>query len=181
MSGCQLFTAGEKVSEPDPAKARAARSALESASAGAGHGQSAHGQPAHGRSAHGQSAHGEQANAKEAPPPDAPAETATASHVLIRYAGAMRTGPEITRTKDEAKKLAEQVAKKAAAPGADFAAIADQYTEDPSGKGRGGKLGTFPRGRMVPEFDKATFDLAPGQSSGVIETAFGYHIIHREK
>ena len=53
--------------------------------------------------------------------------------------------------------------------------------EDPSGKGRGGKLGTFGRGRMVPEFDKATFALEPGQTSGVIETAFGYHIIHREK
>ena len=108
-------------------------------------------------------------------------ETATASHILIRYAGAMRTTADIKRSKDEAQKLAAQVAKKAAAPGADFTALANEYTEDPSGKGNGGKLGTFPKGRMVPEFDKPLFALAPGATSDVIETPFGFHIIHREK
>ena len=58
--------------------------------------------------------------------------------------------------------------------------LANEYTEDPSGKGTGGKLGTFPKGRMVPEFDKPLFALKPGETSDVIETPFGFHIIHRE-
>lgn len=154
--GCQTFTAGEAVSEPDLATAK--RAPARPTSAGA-------------------------EKAKEAAPPAeaAPApETATASHILIRYAGAMRTTGDITRNKEEARKLAKEVWQKASAPGADFAALADQYTEDPSGKGRGGKLGTFPRGRMVPEFDKPLFELKPGMVSDVIETSFGFHIIHRE-
>jgi parvulin-like peptidyl-prolyl isomerase len=176
-TGCQLFTAGEKVSEPDPGSARAARESYakgEQGAQAAGHGHdNPHANP-----------HGDPAKAKQADEPAAaaaPGETATAAHILIRYAGAMRTSAEVTRSKAEAQKLAEEVAKKASAPGADFAALADQYTEDPSGKGRGGKLGTFGRGRMVPEFDKATFELAAGQTSAVVETAFGFHIIHREK
>jgi hypothetical protein len=179
-AGCQLFTAGEKVSEPEPSLARAARDAYADAGAqpqAAGHG---HDNPQANPHAN---PHGDPAKAKQADEAAAaaPGETATAAHVLIRYAGAMRTGPEVTRSKAEAQKLAQEVARKAAAPGADFSALADQYTEDPSGKGRGGKLGTFGRGRMVPEFDKTTFELAPGQTSGVIETAFGFHVIHREK
>ena len=153
LSACQAFTAGEPVSEPDPATARKAPPRPEKA-AGA-------------------------EKAKEAAPNE-PAEQATASHILIRYAGALRTSAEITRTKDDARKLADDLWRKASAPGADFAALANQYTEDPSGKGRGGKLGTFPRGRMVPEFDKPLFELRPGEVSKVIETPFGFHIIHRE-
>jgi parvulin-like peptidyl-prolyl isomerase len=157
LFGCQVFTAGEKVSEPDPSAARAARTRAHEAKAAHEHAKVKMGGD------------------------EAPAESATASHILIRYAGAMRTGPEITRTKEEAKKLAEEIAAKAKKPGADFAALAEQYTEDPSGKGRGGKLGTFTRGRMVPEFEQATFGLEPGGVSGVVETAFGFHIIYREK
>jgi parvulin-like peptidyl-prolyl isomerase len=156
LAGCQTFTAGEKVSDPEPAQARAARAV-------------------HGK--HGAGAE----KAVVAAPEAAPAESATASHILIRFAGSMRAGPDVTRTKDDAKKLADEVDAKAKAPGADFAALADQYTEDPSGKGRGGKLGTFARGRMVREFEQATFALEPGGVSDVVETAFGYHIIHREK
>lgn len=150
LVGCQVFTAGETVSEPDPSALRKAQPAEHKAE-----------QPE---------------KAKEV----APSELATASHILIRYAGALRTTNDVTRSKDEAKKLAQEVWRKASAPGADFAGLADQYTEDPSGKGRGGKLGTFPKGRMVPEFDKPLFELSPGQVSEVIETPFGFHIIHRE-
>ena len=157
LLGCQVFTAGEAVSEPNPGEARAARAHAQEAKA-------AHDEPKVKMG-------GDQA----------PAESATASHILIRYAGAMRTSADITRTKDDAKKLAEEVVEKAKKPGADFAALADEYTEDPSGKGRGGKLGTFTRGRMVPEFEQATFALEPGGVSGVVETPFGFHIIYREK
>jgi parvulin-like peptidyl-prolyl isomerase len=157
LFGCQVFTAGEPVSEPNPGEARAARAHAQEAKA-------AHDEPK-----------------VKMGGDEAPAESATASHILIRYAGAMRTSADITRTKDDAKKLAEEVAAKAKKPGADFAALADEYTEDPSGKGRGGKLGTFTRGRMVPEFEQATFALEPGGVSGVVETPFGFHIIYREK
>ena len=92
----------------------------------------------------------------------------------------MRTTADITRNKEDARKLADDVAKKAAAQGADFTTLANEYTEDPSGKGTGGKLGTFPKGRMVPEFDQPLFALKPGETSDVIETPFGFHIIHRE-
>lgn len=157
LAACPAFTPNEMVSDPDPVAVRGQR-----ANAPAPKPEGATPSP-HGN-----------ANPAEAP------ELATASHILIRYAGAMRTTAEITRSKDDAKKLAEQVAKKASAQGADFAALANEYTEDPSGKGNGGKLGTFPKGRMVPEFDRPLFALKPGETSDVIETAFGFHIIHRE-
>lgn len=163
LSGCPGFTAHDKVSEPDPVEARKAQVPPKPADPHAG-------------------LPGFPKPPAEAPAqPAAPAETATASHILIRYAGAVRTGPEVTRTKDEARKLAEQIDKKAKKPGADFVALANDYTEDPSGKGQGGKLGTFPRGRMVPEFDKPVFEMKPGDVSDVIETGFGFHIIKREK
>ena len=187
LSACQAFTAGEPVSEPDPTAVRAALVAQATARAEAsphGHG-SPHGQrPRHlpnPQDAHkAVDAHkaGEAHKADEGG--DEAAETAAASHILIRYAGAARTTPDITRSKADAQKLAAEVAKKAARPGADFATLANEYTEDPSGKGRGGKLGTFPKGRMVPEFDKPLFALRPGEVSGVIETPFGFHIIYRE-
>jgi parvulin-like peptidyl-prolyl isomerase len=164
LAGCQTFTAGEKVSEPDPAQVRSARTASE---AKAREGDDA-------AKAKAANPHGDMFGAQGG-------ESVTASHILIRYAGAMRSGPDMTRTKEDAKKLADEVAQKAKAPGADFAAVADQYTEDPSGKGRGGKLGTFTRGRMVKEFEQATFSLEPGGVSDVVETGFGFHIIHREK
>ena len=159
LSACQWFTAGEAVSEPNLAHAQAT------------HPESGHAKP-HG--APGTEAPGEQDEPK-------PPETATASHILIRYLGARRAPSSVTRSQAEAKTLAEQIAAKARTPGADFVELANQYTEDPSGKSRGGRLGTFGRGRMVPAFDKATFELEAGEVSGVVETDFGYHIIYREK
>jgi peptidyl-prolyl cis-trans isomerase D len=58
-----------------------------------------------------------------------------------------------------------------------FSKIANEKTQDPTGKGKGGDLGWFSHGKMVPEFDKAAFDLKPGQISEPIKTSFGYHII----
>lgn len=178
LCACQAFTAGEPVSEPDPAAVRAALTAQAAARAEANpHG---HGSP-HGGRPPAPNPHDPRDPHKAAEEgAEEPAETATASHILIRYAGALRTTADITRSKADAQKLATEVAKKAARPGADFATLANEYTEDPSGKGRGGKLGTFPKGRMVPEFDKPLFALRPGEVSGVIETPFGFHIIYRE-
>lgn len=108
-----------------------------------------------------------------------PAEV-TASHILIAYEGAMRANPSITRTKEEARARAEEVLAKAKKPGADFAALAREYSDGPSGP-RGGELGTFHHGQMVPAFEKAAFALDPGEVSGIVETPFGFHIIKRTK
>ena len=59
-----------------------------------------------------------------------------------------------------------------------FSAIAKDVSCCPSGK-RGGDLGTFSRGKMVKEFEKAAFALQKGQISPIIKTRFGYHIIKR--
>lgn len=160
MLGCQTFTAHETVAEPDPAQVKR---------------EAPRGMPkddVHAKAMADSKAHMEPAQPQ--------LEMATASHILIRYQGALRTTPDITRSKDDAHRLAEQIVKKLQG-GADWTATANEYTEDPSGKGNGGKLGTFPKGRMVPEFDTQVFALPPGGISGVVETGFGFHVIKRDK
>ena len=61
--------------------------------------------------------------------------------------------------------------------GADFAKLAEKYSDDPGSKTRGGDLGYFPKERMVPEFANEAFRLQPGETSGPIRSAFGFHII----
>jgi hypothetical protein len=63
--------------------------------------------------------------------------------------------------------------------GADFGQVASQVSEDPGSKADKGFLPPSPRGRFVPAFDSAGWSLAPGATSGVVETPFGYHIIKR--
>jgi peptidyl-prolyl cis-trans isomerase SurA len=65
--------------------------------------------------------------------------------------------------------------------GADFELLARRESDDPGSKANGGDLGWNRRGRMVPEFDRWMFALAPGQLSPVIETAFGFHIIRVDR
>ncbi|MFC1486284.1 peptidylprolyl isomerase [Thermoproteota archaeon] len=62
--------------------------------------------------------------------------------------------------------------------GEKFSAIAKNVSLCPSKK-RGGDLGTFGRGQMVKEFEKAAFALDKGKISGRVKTQFGYHIIKR--
>ena len=60
--------------------------------------------------------------------------------------------------------------------GADFARLAAEYSECPSGSS-GGDLGEFDQGSMVPEFDRVVFNEAIGEIHGPIRTQFGYHLI----
>ena len=94
-------------------------------------------------------------------------EQVRASHILLKTEG-----------KDEAavKKVAESVLAKVKA-GGDFAALAKQYSEDDASKVNGGDLDYFGRGAMVKEFDEAAFALKPGETSGLVKSQFGFHII----
>jgi peptidyl-prolyl cis-trans isomerase D len=91
-----------------------------------------------------------------------------ASHILFKIEG---KDEKVVRTQ------AEEVLKKAKAPGADFAALAKQYSEDDSNNANGGDLDYFGRGRMVAEFEQAAFAMKAGEVSDLVKTAFGFHII----
>lgn len=98
-----------------------------------------------------------------------------ASHILLMYKGSARS--TATRSKDEALTQIQSI-KAQIDGGADFAALARQHSDCPSGA-KGGDLGTFGRGQMVEAFEKTTYGLTVGATSGVIETPFGYHVIRR--
>ncbi|MDR4945188.1 peptidylprolyl isomerase [Neobacillus cucumis] len=61
--------------------------------------------------------------------------------------------------------------------GEDFAKLAGEYSIDPGSKDKGGNLGYFTKGKMVPEFDNAVFSMAVGKVSNPVKTQYGYHII----
>jgi parvulin-like peptidyl-prolyl isomerase len=98
-----------------------------------------------------------------------------AAHILLMYKGSMRS--QATRSKDEARSAIAEILEEIK-EGADFGQMARQYSDCPSSE-EGGDLGFFPKGAMVPEFDAAAFALAAGETSGVVETPFGYHLILR--
>ncbi len=65
--------------------------------------------------------------------------------------------------------------------GGNFAELAKKYSDDPGSKEQGGELGFLKHGATVPEFDKAAFSLQPGQTSGLVRSKYGYHIIQVEE
>lgn len=67
------------------------------------------------------------------------------------------------------------------ARGGDFEVLARRFSDDVGTREHGGDLGWFRAGRMVPEFERAAFALRPGQTSGIVETDFGFHIIRLER
>ena len=102
-----------------------------------------------------------------------------ARHILIAFVGATRADPGVARTRDEARTLAQQV-RDDARNGADWEALWEKNSNEPGGQ-RGGDLGTFGRGQMVPAFESAAFGLKVGEISDVVETPFGFHVIQRLK
>ena len=98
-----------------------------------------------------------------------------ASHILLMYKGSARSSA--TRSKAEAAQQIEELKTKIAG-GADFAALAREHSDCPSGS-KGGDLGQCGRGQMVPAFENAAFGMQVGETSGVVETDFGYHLIQR--
>jgi hypothetical protein len=111
-------------------------------------------------------------------PPAGPAQI-RARHILITHVGSEREIPGATRSEAEARALATQLAQRAREAGADFSALAVEFTEEPSGKERSGDLGQFGRGQMVPAFEKTAFALKVGEVSDVVQSPFGFHVIQR--
>ena len=102
----------------------------------------------------------------------------SARHVLIQWMGADKAAPSVVRTRDQARTVAEEVLRRARA-GEDLARLAVEYSDEPGAGNRGGSLGRFGHGAMVPAFEEAAFKLKVGEVSGIVETGFGYHIIQR--
>jgi peptidyl-prolyl cis-trans isomerase D len=100
-------------------------------------------------------------------------EQRRARHILLRA----EEGDSPEKHQELQKKAAEIL--KLLKDNKDFAAIAEQYSDDPS-KENGGDLGFFPQGSMEPEFDAKVFSMQPGQVSDVVKSSFGYHIIKLE-
>lgn len=101
-------------------------------------------------------------------------EQVSASHVLIKLEAS-----DTEELKTKKKKLAETVLA-LARKGEDFAKLAREHSDDPGSKNKGGDLGFFARGRMVPEFDKAVWALEDGEISELVRSQYGYHIIRRD-
>ncbi len=104
-------------------------------------------------------------------------EAVTASHILVTFKGAFRSTK--TRSRQEANELIKKILNELK-NGTKFSELAQLFSDGPSGP-KGGYLGRFTRGQMVPEFDRAVFNLKPGEVSGLVETKFGFHIIKRNK
>jgi len=94
-------------------------------------------------------------------------EQIRASHILLKTEG---------KNEADVKKRAEAILAQVKG-GADFAALAKKESEDDGSKANGGDLGFFGKGRMVPEFEKAAFAMQPGQTSDLVRSQFGFHII----
>jgi parvulin-like peptidyl-prolyl isomerase len=75
------------------------------------------------------------------------------------------------------RERAEELRRKATVKGADFAALAREFSEDPGTRERGGSLGSFGRDTHPRAFDEAAFSLKPGEVSKVVQTDYGFHVI----
>lgn len=100
-------------------------------------------------------------------------KTASVRHIL-----------RLTQGKSEAEKAAALETMEGllarARGGEDFAALAKEFSEDPGSQENGGLYENFPRGQMVKPFEDAAFAVPVGEISGIVETAYGYHILKIE-
>jgi peptidyl-prolyl cis-trans isomerase D len=106
-------------------------------------------------------------------------EQVKVNHILIKTPLPGPGGKVDDKAVEEARKKADDVLKQVKA-GGDFAKLAEKYSEDPGSAKIGGSLGFIGRGRTVPEFEKAAFSLPKGQTSELVKSTYGFHIIRVE-
>ena len=100
-------------------------------------------------------------------------------HILIKTPLATPGVKEDEKAIADARAKAEGVLKEVKA-GGDFAKLAEKYSDDPGSAKNGGELGWIGRGRTVPEFEKAAYSLPKGQTSDLVKSSYGFHIINVE-
>jgi parvulin-like peptidyl-prolyl isomerase len=105
--------------------------------------------------------------------PGDPKDTIRASHILVKTKD--KTPEADAEAKAKAEKILASLKK-----GEAFEALAQKMSDCPSGKMNKGSLGAFGKGQMVKPFESAAWGLKPGQTSGLVKTQFGYHIIRRD-
>ncbi|MGA6988593.1 MAG: peptidyl-prolyl cis-trans isomerase [Terriglobales bacterium] len=106
-------------------------------------------------------------------------EQVKVSHILIKTPLPASGAKEDEKAVADARAKAEDVLKQVKA-GGDFAKLAEKYSDDPGSAKSGGELGWIGRGRTVPEFEKAAFSLGKGQTSDLVKSSYGFHIIRVE-
>jgi peptidyl-prolyl cis-trans isomerase D len=104
-------------------------------------------------------------------------EQVSVRHILIKTPAPGPDGKVDEAAVKAAREKAESVLKQVQA-GGNFAELAKKVSEDPGSKDNGGSIGWIQRGQTVPEFEQAAFSLPKGQSSGIVRSTFGFHIIH---
>ena len=103
-------------------------------------------------------------------------DSSKAAHILVAWQGSP-VGGQVTRTKEEAKALADSLSGVVKSDRTKFAELASEFSADASNKEDGGDLGWFSPGMMVPAFNDFVFTNNEG-TIGVVETQFGYHVIN---
>jgi len=107
------------------------------------------------------------------------ADSAKASHIMISWKG-LATAGEITRTKEEAKSLADSIEKVVRKDKSKFVELVAQFSSDQASAAQGGDLGYFRPGMMITDFNDFVFNNKPGDI-GVVESEYGYHVISIEE
>jgi peptidyl-prolyl cis-trans isomerase D len=106
-------------------------------------------------------------------------ETVTVRHILIKTPTPGADGKVDSKGVEAAKAKAEDVQRQLKA-GANFADLAKKYSDDPGSAQNGGLLPPLTKGRTVPEFEQAAFSTPKGQTTDIIRTSYGFHIIQVE-
>jgi len=101
-----------------------------------------------------------------------------AKHILVMHAASQRKPESVTRSRDEARALAQKCLLKIRS-GEDFDKTVGECSDEPGAAERNGDLGLFERSQMVKAFADAAFALQVGEVSEIVESPYGFHIIKR--